>query len=178
MLFANTSLPVGGAETLLVNLVRSLDRERFEPEICCLKEPGPLGEVLGQEMPVHSRLLTSKYDLRVYGRLIRLLRQRQIDALVTVGAGDKMFWGRLAAWRTRTAGGARRLALDRLAGSDRRTEPSTDADHRSVHCRGPGPWSVPGRAGAVSGRESVCHSQRRGRGTLQSESSRASGRAP
>ena len=28
------------------------------------------------------------------------MRQRQIDAVVTVGTGgDKMFWGRLAAWR-------------------------------------------------------------------------------
>jgi glycosyltransferase involved in cell wall biosynthesis len=27
------------------------------------------------------------------------LREHQIDAVVTVGAGDKMFWGRLAAWR-------------------------------------------------------------------------------
>jgi glycosyltransferase involved in cell wall biosynthesis len=31
--------------------------------------------------------------------LTKLLRTRHIDALITVGAGDKMFWGRLAAWR-------------------------------------------------------------------------------
>jgi glycosyltransferase involved in cell wall biosynthesis len=42
--------------------------------------------------------LRHKYDVRVLGRLRRLLGQRQIDAVVTVGAGDKMFWGRLAAW--------------------------------------------------------------------------------
>ncbi|MCI0492868.1 MAG: glycosyltransferase, partial [Planctomycetes bacterium] len=40
-----------------------------------------------------------KYDLRVWPRLTRLLHQRKIDAIVTVGAGDKMFWGRLAARR-------------------------------------------------------------------------------
>jgi glycosyltransferase involved in cell wall biosynthesis len=28
-----------------------------------------------------------------------LFRSRRVDAVVTVGAGDKMFWGRLAAWR-------------------------------------------------------------------------------
>ncbi len=38
VMFVNTSLPVGGAETLLLNLVRRMDRERFQPEICCLKE--------------------------------------------------------------------------------------------------------------------------------------------
>ena len=32
-------------------------------------------------------------------RLTRLMRQRRIDAVVTVGTGgDKMFWGRLAGW--------------------------------------------------------------------------------
>lgn len=97
VMFFTTSLPVGGAETLLMNLVRRLDRQRFAPEIACLKEPGPLGEVLADEMPLHSQLLTSKYDLRVLPRIRRLLRERQIDAVVTVGAGDKMFWGRLGA---------------------------------------------------------------------------------
>ncbi len=99
VLFLNTTLDVGGAETLLVNLVRRLDRQRFAPEICCLKQSGALGEMLAAEMPVSADLLKSKYDLRILGRLTRLFRKRQIDAVVTVGAGDKMFWGRLAAWR-------------------------------------------------------------------------------
>ncbi len=97
VMFVMTSMPVGGAETLLVNLVRGLDNCRFAPEIVCLKEPGPLGGELASEMPIHSHLLAGKYDLRVLPRLCRLLRSRKIDALVTVGAGDKMFWGRLAA---------------------------------------------------------------------------------
>lgn len=97
VMFVHTYMPVGGAETLLVNLIRRLDRERFVPEVCCLKYPGPLGEVLAREVPLHSHLLANKYDLRVLPRLTKLLRRRQIDAVVTVGAGDRMFWGRLAA---------------------------------------------------------------------------------
>jgi len=97
ILFVTTSMPVGGAETLLVNLVRGLDASRFAPEIACLKEPGPLGELLSSDFPVHSNLLSNKYDLRILPRLCKLLRKRKIDAVVTVGAGDKMFWGRLAA---------------------------------------------------------------------------------
>jgi len=100
VMFLITSMPIGGAETLLVNLVRRLDRERFLPEICCLKEPGPLGEELAEEMPVHHHLLHSKYDFGVLNRLTVLFKERRIDAVVTVGAGDKMFWGRLAAWRS------------------------------------------------------------------------------
>jgi glycosyltransferase involved in cell wall biosynthesis len=97
VLFLLTSMPVGGAETLLVNLVRKLDRSRFLPEIACLKERGPLGEELAGEIPVHSELLRSKYDPRVVSRLKNLIQQRRIDAVITVGAGDKMFWGRIAA---------------------------------------------------------------------------------
>lgn len=98
VLFVQTSMPVGGAETLLVNLVQKMDPKRFTPEIVCLKEPGPLGERLIEEgFTVHHGLLTGKYDLRVLPRLVRLMRQRKYAAVITVGAGDKMFWGRLAA---------------------------------------------------------------------------------
>jgi glycosyltransferase involved in cell wall biosynthesis len=97
-MFVATSLPVGGAETLLANLVRRMDRERFAPQICCLKEPGPIGKSLAGEFPVHARLLANRWDVRVFFRLSQLIAQQRIDALVTVGAGDKMFWGRLAAW--------------------------------------------------------------------------------
>ncbi len=97
VLFLTTSMPIGGAETLLVNLVRRMDRRRFAPEIVCLKDKGPLGEDLAAEMPVHSGLLQSKFDLRVLRRLWNLMRRPRADAVITVGAGDKMFWGRLTA---------------------------------------------------------------------------------
>ena len=76
-MFLTTSMPVGGAEVLLADLVRRLDRSRVSPEICCLKEPGPLGEQLAEELPVHWGLLNSKYDLRVLPRLIGLFRRRR-----------------------------------------------------------------------------------------------------
>lgn len=98
-LFLLTSMPVGGAETLLVNLVRRLDKRKFAPEIACLKSPGELGEMMSQELPVHSHLIRHKLDVAVLFRLQKLIAERKIDAVVTVGCGDKMFWGRLAAWR-------------------------------------------------------------------------------
>ncbi len=96
-LFVITSMPVGGAEVLLDNLIRRFDRQRIAPELCCLKELGPLGEELAGEFPVHANLIGGKLDIAVLWRLVRLMRRRKIDAVVTVGAGDKMFWGRLAA---------------------------------------------------------------------------------
>lgn len=102
VMFVITVMPVGGAETLLVNLVRRMDRARFSPELCCLKHFGPLGEVLANEIPAFQGLISHKYDFRVWGRLTKLLRDRGTDAVITVGTGgDKMFWGRLAAWRAR-----------------------------------------------------------------------------
>ncbi len=97
VMFVITSMPVGGAETLLANLVRSFDRVRIQPQICCLKELGPLGEELRNELPVHSHYIRHKFDVAVLWRLRKLLIAEGIDAVVTVGAGDKMFWGRLAA---------------------------------------------------------------------------------
>lgn len=97
VMFLHTSAVIGGAETLMLNLIRRMDRTRFAPELCCLKGRGPLGDVLAEEIPVFERLIDHKYDWRVVLRLRRLFRQRGVDAVISVGAGDKMFWGRLAA---------------------------------------------------------------------------------
>ena len=86
---------------MLANLVRRMDRERMIPQIGCLKEAGPLGEELSSEIAVHSHLIKHKYDLTVINRLCQLMKSQTIDAVVTVGAGDKMFWGRLAARRAK-----------------------------------------------------------------------------
>ncbi len=96
-LFVITSMPVGGAETLLVNMLDRFDPRRIAGEVVCLKSPGPLGEAISGRHTVHSDFLRGKWDLRVLPRLVALLRRRQIDAVITIGAGDKMFWGRLAA---------------------------------------------------------------------------------
>ncbi len=90
-------MPVGGAETLLVNMVRRFDRARINPMIGCLKQKDELGEKISAEIPVFENLIRHKFDARVLLRLRRLFRSNSIQAVITVGAGDKMFWGRLAA---------------------------------------------------------------------------------
>jgi hypothetical protein len=99
VMFLITSMPVGGAETLLANLVRGMNTERFWPSVCCLKSRGPLGDELANDVPVFHDLSRRKYDLRMLPRLARLFRDRRVDAVVTVGNCDAMFWGRLAARR-------------------------------------------------------------------------------
>ena len=97
VMFVITSMPVGGAETLLVNLTRRFDKTRIRPMIGCLKERGVLGDELAAEIPVFEHLIHHKYDVAVARRLRKLFKQQEVDAVITVGAGDKMFWGRLAA---------------------------------------------------------------------------------
>jgi len=97
--FVITSMPVGGAEVLLSNLIRQLDRDRFQPHLICLKELGELGKQLSAELPTWHDLLKSKWDLGILSRLTKIFHDHEASAVITVGAGDKMFWGRLAACR-------------------------------------------------------------------------------
>ncbi|MEX2142275.1 MAG: glycosyltransferase [Pirellulales bacterium] len=99
VMFLINDMSIGGAEMLLDQLIRRLDRTRFAPEACCMRGLGELGQKLRDVAPVFSHVLKHKFDIPVLSRLVRLFRRRQIDAVVTVGAGDRMFWGRLAAWR-------------------------------------------------------------------------------
>ena len=99
VMFLLTSMPIGGAETLLVNLVRRFDPARITPLIGCLKEKDVLGVELENEIQVFENLIHHKYDFAVAGRLRKLFKKENVDAVITVGAGDKMFWGRLGARR-------------------------------------------------------------------------------
>ena len=99
VMFLLTSMPIGGAETLLVNLVRRFDPARITPLIGCLKEKGVLGVELENEISIFENLINHKYDFAVAGRLRKLFKKENVDAVITVGAGDKMFWGRLGARR-------------------------------------------------------------------------------
>ena len=79
-----------------MNLVRSLDREKFLPEIACLRSSAR------SAMNCRPRSRNTAICLRAsttYGSFpaVQIDATRQIDVVVTVGAGDKMFWGRLAA---------------------------------------------------------------------------------
>jgi len=71
-------LEVGGIETLLVNLLPRLDRQRFEPQLICTRRPGHLAPRLQQvKVPIHvcrchSNLPMSLAMLPLAGLLRRL----------------------------------------------------------------------------------------------------------
>ena len=97
--FVTTSMGIGGAERLLVELINRIDRTRFEPILICLKEADTLGEELSRAgVRVHACLSRHRLDLGVVGRLASVLRGARVQVVCTVGSGgDRSFWGRIAA---------------------------------------------------------------------------------
>ncbi len=89
-----SSLTVGGAEQLLLELLRNLSPERFQTNIVFLRDPGPLGkEVRALGYPVDSGLLHSTIDLLGFPRLVRSFRRRRTDVLLLINHRNALFFG-------------------------------------------------------------------------------------
>ncbi len=97
-LFVTNRLEHGGAEWMLVSLVRRLAAFGVDPLVACLKDAGPLAaECRAAGVPVFDRLLSHKFDFPVIPRLSRLVREEGVSSIVAVGSGgDRMFWSTLA----------------------------------------------------------------------------------
>lgn len=82
--FCITDLDPGGAERALVQIVRRLDRSRWEPFVICLSPPGALVEDLrAADIPVTCLGVRSRWDFAVLGKLTRELNARQPRLLQT-----------------------------------------------------------------------------------------------
>ncbi len=91
------SLQMGGAERVVFDLARSLDRRRFRPVVACLNFKGALAQPLEAEgIPVYALDKKPKLDLGALARLARLLRRERVD-IVHTHLWTSSFWGRLAA---------------------------------------------------------------------------------
>lgn len=93
------TLPVGGAENLLLSILRRLDPQRFSSQVCCIGERGELGgQVIAMGYPLTELHLLGKggMDRRVVPALVELIRRENID-LVHSHLYHANFYGRLAA---------------------------------------------------------------------------------
>ncbi len=91
------SLQMGGAERVVADLARGLDRGRFRPVVCCLNFKGRLAEELEREgVSVHALGKKGRLDLGALVRLARLMRRERADVVHT-HLWTSSFWGRLAA---------------------------------------------------------------------------------
>jgi glycosyltransferase involved in cell wall biosynthesis len=92
--FLVSSLSIGGAEQLLLDLLRNIDRERFEILICMLREPGMVGqEVLRLGYRSRFNILHRRVDLPGIPRLARLLKSEQTDLLFLINHRNTLFYG-------------------------------------------------------------------------------------
>lgn len=95
------TLPVGGAENLLLSIVKRLDAERFRSVICCIGRKGAIGErveQLGFPVIELGRLDQGGWDGTIVRELFRIIRDHDI-ALVHSHLYHANLYGRLAARR-------------------------------------------------------------------------------
>ena len=84
LLLLTSVLGVGGAETVIRDLVRTLDRDRFNVSVCCLKGLGLTGAELaadGVDIFALPNSNPARVDYFTAWQLRRVLRDRQIDVV-------------------------------------------------------------------------------------------------
>ncbi len=86
-------LGIGGAEVVIQRLAESMDLERFNLTICCIKMLGPIGESLalkGFDMVVLADPENPKHGVLAFLKLLKLIRARNID-IVHTHTSDALF---------------------------------------------------------------------------------------
>ncbi|MFL6566463.1 MAG: glycosyltransferase [Burkholderiales bacterium] len=99
MLHLITRLPVGGAEKVLVDVVRRLDPARYESLVCCIQAKGELAAELeksGVRVLCLNRMQSKRFDWRAVRDLTRLLRAERV-ALLHSHLYHANLYGRIAA---------------------------------------------------------------------------------
>ncbi|NOY72577.1 MAG: glycosyltransferase, partial [Gammaproteobacteria bacterium] len=79
-----TKLPVGGAERVLLSIVRNLDSNKFNSVVCCIMEEGELAsEVEKLNIPLITlNLMTQKgWDSQVVPALCNIIKKKHIDLI-------------------------------------------------------------------------------------------------
>ncbi len=99
VLYVFAALPVGGAEMLLYNQIEALDRSRFRPMVCSLRDKGPMGkkiEELGVPVFALQGLKSNRFEFQVILRLKQLLIREKVS-IVHTHLLDGGRYGRIAA---------------------------------------------------------------------------------
>lgn len=123
------TLTVGGAEQLLLELLRGLNRRRFRVNLCLLDDaPGIVGdEIVRLGIACTSGIARARFDIRAIERLRRIFCDQRPDILLLINHRNCLFYGIPAArlarvpviinWQNETL---RTYSLHRLTMSCRR----------------------------------------------------------
>lgn len=97
ILYIIWSLDVGGAERIVVSLAKYINKDKYNPIVCCLNYKGKLAEELeGIGIKVIALDKKPNIDLSIIPKLIRVIKEHRIHIVHThLWTAD--FWGRIAA---------------------------------------------------------------------------------
>jgi glycosyltransferase involved in cell wall biosynthesis len=91
-------LTIGGAEQLLLEVLRHINRQQFALHIMFLRDPGILGkEIIQLGFPVSTGIIRSKFDILGVFKLAKLLKGSQTDVVFLINHLNALFFGVLAA---------------------------------------------------------------------------------
>ena len=97
ILYVIWSLGLGGGERTVIYLAKRLDKDKFNPIVCCLNDKGIFAEELERDgIQVIALNKKGKFDISVVNKLINIMRQNQIEIVHTHMWGGNL-WGRIAA---------------------------------------------------------------------------------
>ncbi|MDP3789080.1 MAG: glycosyltransferase, partial [Candidatus Omnitrophota bacterium] len=97
ILYLIWSLGLGGAERVVINLAKGLDRTKFNPMVCCLNAKGQFAcELENAGIAVIALHKRGPFDIGVIGKLVSVIKKHEIDIMNTHLFGAN-FWGRIAA---------------------------------------------------------------------------------
>lgn len=101
ILYVIWSLGLGGAEQVVINLARGLDKSRFRPFVACLNDEGRFADELKKEgISIFALNKKRGVDLSVVPKLVEIIKENDIRIVHTHLWGAN-FWGR---WAARAAG--------------------------------------------------------------------------
>lgn len=102
ILYCSTALTFGGELKQMSQVLGHLDRSRFEPSVCCIRQSAYSGRMLeDMGVPLFRLGMKGKYNVPLaVWRMRRVIRQRGID-LLQMGIFGSEFTGLLAAAATR-----------------------------------------------------------------------------
>ena len=97
ILYVIWSLEVGGAERIVISLAKYINKDKYNPIVCCLNHKGVLAEEL-DEIGIKVLALDKKpgIDLSIIPKLIKIFKEHRIQ-IVHTHLWTSDFWGRIAA---------------------------------------------------------------------------------
>jgi len=89
-------LKIAGAENVALSLAKGLNKEKYEPIICCLKDNKIGKELQDYNIRVFNLNKIGRFDFTVLFKLLKLIKKEKVDIIHTHSFSPNL-WGRLAA---------------------------------------------------------------------------------